>query len=156
MFQSDFWKKISFSRFWPKMANFCHFLPIFSQKSVFLDNFFESAYQIYLKLGQKLGSIALNYRVAVMCLGKFLFWPFWSFSGQKKIASGDIYMVLGCFLSFSSEPLTFLVNLCDLNFVYGLGMINEKVLFVLFGCRRETSALCACFTKNHPRSMVGE
>ena len=55
--------------------------------------------------------------------GKFLFSPFWPFLGQKYIASGDIYMVLGCFLSFSSKPLTFLVDLCYLNFVYGLGRV---------------------------------
>ena len=65
--------------------------------------------------------------------GKFLFSPFWPFLGQKYIACGDICMVLGCFLSFSSKPLTFLVNLCYLNFVYGLGMINEKDF--LFGRR---------------------
>ena len=39
------------------------------------------------------------------------------------------YMVLGCFWSFSSKPLMFLVNFCYLNYVYGLGMINEKLSF---------------------------
>ena len=34
----------------------------------------------------------------------------------------------GLFLSFSSKLLTFLVNFRYLNFVYGLGMINEKAL----------------------------
>ena len=29
MFQTDFWKKFSFGRFWPKTANLCHFWPFF-------------------------------------------------------------------------------------------------------------------------------
>ena len=74
--------------------------------------------------------------------GKF-FSPFWPFWGQKYIACGDIYMVLGCFLSFSSKPLTFLVNLCYLNFVYGLGMINEKDLFIFYLATAERPQHCA-------------
>ena len=105
--------------FGPKFGHFC-------SKIRFSDIFFESAHQICLKLGQKLGTIALNHRMAVLCLGNFLFWPFWPFLGQKYIACGDIYMVLGCFWSFSSKPLMFLVNFCYLNYVYGLGMINEN------------------------------
>ena len=61
--------------------------------------------------------------------GKFLFWPFWPFLGQKYFACGDIYMVLGCFWSFFSKPLVFLLNFCYLNYVYGLGMIIEKLSF---------------------------
>ena len=70
----------------------------FRSKIRFSDIFFESAHQICLELGQKLGTLALNHQMAVLCLGKFLFWPFWPFLGQKYIACGDIYMVLGCFL----------------------------------------------------------
>ena len=90
-------KKISFSKFWPKMANFCHFWP-FLAKNRFLDNFFESAHQICLKLCQKLGKVALNHLMTVLCLGKFYFWPF---LGQKYIACGDIrwfWAVFGHFL----------------------------------------------------------
>ena len=50
-----------------------------SQKIRFLDFFFESTHQICLNLGHKLGTIALNHRMAVLCLGKFLFWLFWPF-----------------------------------------------------------------------------
>ena len=74
-FFDPFWSKI-----WP-----------FLLKIRFSDIFFESAHQICLKLGQKLGTIALNHQMAVLCLGKFLFWPFWPFLGKKYIAYGDIY-----------------------------------------------------------------
>ena len=151
-----FWQKIVaiFGPFFgPKFGHFC-------SKIKFSDIFFKTAYQICLKLGQKLGAIALNHQMAVLCLGKFLFWSFLPFLGQKYIACGDIYMVLGCFCSFSSRPLMFLVNFCYLNYVYGLGMINEKLSFKknfghlgqLNGAnsefdlsqRRETTALRAC------------
>ena len=66
------------------------------------DIFFENAPQICLKLGQKLGTIALNHGMTVLCLGKFLFWPFWPFLVQKYIACGYI-MFLGCFWPFSSK-----------------------------------------------------
>ena len=82
-------KKFSFSRFWPKTAIF-GILVIFSQKIRFFDIFFESAHQICLKLGQKLGTATLNHLMAVLCLRKFLFWPFWPFLGKKYIACGDI------------------------------------------------------------------
>ena len=91
--------------------------------------FFETLHQICLKLGQKLGTFALNHRMAVLCPGNFLFWLFWPFLGQKYIACGDIYMVFGCFWSFSSKVLMFLVNFCYLNYVYCLGMRNEKLSF---------------------------
>ena len=51
--------------FWSKIWPFC-------SKIRFLDIFFETARQICLKLGQKLGTIALNHRMAVLCRGKFL------------------------------------------------------------------------------------
>ena len=73
----------------------------FRSKIRFSDIFFETAHQICLKLGQKLGTIALNHRMAVLCLGKFLFWLFWPFLGQKYIACGDIiwfWAVFGHFL----------------------------------------------------------
>ena len=104
-------------------------LAIFATKIRFLDIFFETAHQICLKLGQNLGTIALDHRMAVLCLGKFLLRLFWPFLGQKYIACGDIYMVLGCFWSFSSKVLMFLVNFCYLNYVYGLGVMNEKLSF---------------------------
>ena len=66
--------------FGPKFGHFCSKIRV-------SDIFFESAHKICLKLGQKLGTIALNHRMAVLCLGKFLFWPF---LGQKYIACGDI------------------------------------------------------------------
>ena len=73
-------------------------------------------------------TIALNHRMVVLCLGKFLFWPFWPFLGQQYIEYGEIYMVLGCFWS-SSKPLMFLVKFCYLNYAYGLEMMNEKLSF---------------------------
>ena len=69
----------------------------FRSKIRFSDIYFETTHQICLKLGQKLGTIALNHRMAVLCQGKLLFWPF---LGKKYIACGDIYMVLGCFGHF--------------------------------------------------------
>ena len=76
-----------FGQKWPIFAIFGHF----SQKIRFLDIFFEYAQQICLKLGQKLGTVALNHLMAVLCLGKFLFWPFCPFLGQKYIACDDIW-----------------------------------------------------------------
>ena len=73
----------------------------FSSKIRFLDIFFKTEHQICLQLGQKLEINGLNHRMAVLCLGKFLFWPFWPFLGQKYIACGDIiwfWVVFGCFL----------------------------------------------------------
>ena len=87
--------------FGPKFGHFC-------SKIRFLVIFFETVHQICLKLGQKLGTFALNHRMALLCLGNFLFWPFLAILGQKYIACGDIYMVLGCFWSFFSKPLMFL------------------------------------------------
>ena len=75
-------------------------LAIFATKISFLDIFFETAHRICLKLGQNLGTIALYHRMAVLCLRKFLLWPFWPFLGQKYIPCGDIYMVLGRFGHF--------------------------------------------------------
>ena len=80
-------------------------LAIFAKKIRFSDIFFETAHQICLKLGQKLGTIALNCRMAVLCLGKFLFWPFWPVLGQKYIACGDIIWFLGCLWPFSPKSL---------------------------------------------------
>ena len=106
MFQAIFLKKLSILSFWPKIVNFA-ILAIFSQKIRFLDIFFESAHQICLKLGQKLGTVALNHLMAVLCLGKFLFWPFWPFLGQKYIACGDTIWFLAekwPFEPISSKP----------------------------------------------------
>ena len=36
----------------------------------------------------------------LLCLGKFLFWPFWSFLGQKYIACGDIIWFWAFFAIF--------------------------------------------------------
>ena len=63
----------------------------FRSKIRFSDIFFKTAHQICLKLGQKLGTIALCHLKAVLCPGKFLFWPF---LGQKYIACGDKLMFL--------------------------------------------------------------
>ena len=52
-----------------------------------------------IKLGQKLETVALNHQMAMLCLGKFLFWPFWPFLGQKCIACGDIIYGFGLFLA---------------------------------------------------------
>ena len=69
----------------------------FLLKNQVSDIFFESAHRICLKLG----TIALNHRMAVLCLGKFLFWLFWPFLGKKYIACGDIiwFSAKNCFLS---------------------------------------------------------
>ena len=101
---SGFLKKILVWPFLAKNGQFLPFLAIFSQKIGFLDIFFESAYQICLKLGQKLGTVALNHRMAVLCLGKFSFWLFWPFLGQKYIACGDIIWFLAEKLPF--EPIS--------------------------------------------------
>ena len=72
----------------------------FGSKTRFSGIFFETAHEICLKLGKQTGAIALNHQMAVSCLGNFLFWPFWPFLGQKYIACGGIFIVLGCFWSF--------------------------------------------------------
>ena len=80
---SGFLKKILVFEILAKNGQFLPFLAIFSQKIRFLDIFFESAHQICLKLGQKLGTVALNHLMTVLCLGKFLFWLFWAIFGSK-------------------------------------------------------------------------
>ena len=40
-----------------------------------------------------------------------------------------LYAFCAVFWLFSSKPLMFLVNFCYLNYVYGLGMINEELSF---------------------------
>ena len=97
-------EKILIFKILAKNGQFLPFLAISGQKIRFLDIFFESAHQICLKLGQKLGTIALNHQMAVLCLGKFLFWLFWPFLGQKYIACGDIIWFLAKKLPF--EPIS--------------------------------------------------
>ena len=63
----------------------------FSLKLWFPDIFFETAHQICLKLGQKLGTVALNHLMAVLCLGKFLFWPFWPFLVKNTLLVVTLY-----------------------------------------------------------------
>ena len=130
MFQADFWKKFSFFKILAKNGQFLPFLAIFSQKISFSDIFFETAHQICLKLGQKLGTIALYHLKAVLCPGKFLFWPFWPFFGQKYIACGDIiwfWAVLGHFLP---NRWSFFVNFWSLGFsrkAYGFTLVRACV-----------------------------
>ena len=83
------------------------FFPFLAKKIRFSDIFFKSAYQICLKLGQKLRTGTLNHLIAVLCLGKFLIWSFWPFLGQKYIACGDIIWFLAekwPFEPISSKP----------------------------------------------------
>ena len=76
-----------FTFFGPKFGHFC-------SKVRFSNIFFKTAHQICLKLGQEPRTVALYHLMAVLCLGKFLFWPFWPFLGQKYIAYGDIIWFL--------------------------------------------------------------
>ena len=92
IFGPFFWSKI-----WP-----------FLLKNQFFGNFLRNRTSDLSKTWSETGTFALNHRVAVLCLGNFLFWPFWPFLGQKYIACGDIYIVLGCFWSFFSKPLMIL------------------------------------------------
>ena len=115
MFQADFWKKIIVFEILAKNGQFLPFLAIFSQKIGFSDIFFETAHQICLKLGQKLGAIALNHQMAVLCLEKFLFWPFWPFLVQKYIACGDIIWIWAVFGHFLPNRWSFFVNFCYLS-----------------------------------------
>ena len=57
----------------------------------FLVIFFESAHQICLKLGQKLGTVALNHLMAVLCLGKFWFWSFGHFWVKNTLLVVTLY-----------------------------------------------------------------
>ena len=50
--------------------------------------------------------------MAVLCLGKFLFWPFWPFLGQKYIACGDIIGVFDHFF-VDSAPKNGLILMYD-------------------------------------------
>ena len=101
-----------------KNGQFLPFLAIFSQKIRFLDIFFESTHQICLKLGQKLGTVALNRLMSVLCPGKFLFCPFWPFLGQKYIACGDIIW-FGLFLAI------FFQTVDDFLLIFGLSALAE-------------------------------
>ena len=107
--------------FGPKFGHFC-------SKIRFSDIFFETTHQICLKLGQKLRTVALNHQMAVLCLGNFIFSPFWPFLGDNTLH----VVTFIWFWAF----WTFSVNLCYLNFVYGLEMINEKAFFYLAAAER--------------------
>ena len=71
-----------------QIGQFLPFFAIFSQKIRFLDIFFQFAHQTCLKLGQKLGTVALNHLMAVLWFKNTLhvvtlygfgrFWPFYS------------------------------------------------------------------------------
>ena len=80
--------------FGPKFGHFC-------SKIRFSDIFFESAHQICLKLGQKLGTNALNHRMAVLCLGKFLFGCFGHFWVKNTLLVVTLYgfWLKNCLLS---------------------------------------------------------
>ena len=77
LFKNSQWKFL----FWQK--NGAIFGPFFGPKFGHFRSkircsviFFETTHLICLKLGQKLGTIALNHRMVVFCLGIFCFWPF--------------------------------------------------------------------------------
>ena len=127
----------------------------FRSKIRFLVIFFETAHQICLKFGQKLGTIALNHRMAVLCLGNYFFRHFGLFGSKIHCMWWHLYG-FGLFFVIFFRTFDVLVNLCYLNFVYGLGMINEKDLFFLFGRRWETSALRACLYGNYPWGRLWE
>ena len=99
----------------------------FPSKIRFSVLFFKTTYQICLKLGQKRGTIDLNHRIAVLCLEKCMCWPFWPFLGQNTLHVVTFLWFLGCFWSFSYKLL--MVIFLYLNYVYGLGRINEKLSF---------------------------
>ena len=94
--------------------------PFLLQKSGFLDIFFETAHRICLKLGQNLGTIALDHRMTVLCLEKFLLWPFWS---KIHCMWWHLYG-FGLFLSFSFKALLFFNKI--LLFELCLWFRNEK------------------------------
>ena len=106
-----FEKNSKMATFGPKIANFGHFWP----KNQVFGHFFETAHQNCLKLGQKLGTVALYNLMLVLWLGKFLFWPFWPFFGQKYIACGDIIWFLAVFGHFLPNRWCFFANFCYLS-----------------------------------------
>ena len=63
--------------------------------------FFENTNRIYLKLCQELGTVDLNQLMAVLCLGKFLFWVFWPNFDQKYIVCGNKRCFCRFFLFFA-------------------------------------------------------
>ena len=104
-----------FGHFWPSCF-WCYWFPVcFCSIIRFSDIFFETAHQIWLKLGHKLGTITLNQRMAVLCLGKFLFWLFKPFLGQKYIACGDIIWFWAVFGHFLPNCWSYFVNFCYLS-----------------------------------------
>ena len=103
---TSWWVKKKVFDILAKMVNFWPFLA----KNRFLDILFESAHRICLKHSKKLGTVVWNHSMAVLFLGKFLFWPFF---GQKYIACGDViwfWAVFGHFLP--SRWCKFYVNFC--------------------------------------------
>ena len=74
---------------WPKFLSFWPFFFPFWPQMPILVYLFQTLHQHFIKLGQKLVTIAWNHFTVVLCLGKFSFWPFWPFFGQKYIACGD-------------------------------------------------------------------
>ena len=76
-------------------------LAIFAQKIKFSVIFFETTHQICLKLGQKLGTVALNHQMTVLCLENSCFGCFGHFWVKNYIACGVIILlwaVLAIFL----------------------------------------------------------
>ena len=92
--------------FGPKFGHFC-------SKIRFLDIFYETAHQICLKLGQKLGTVALNHIISVLCLGKFLYWSFCHFGVQNTLHVVTLYG-FGLFLGI------FFKNVDDFRGMFGI------------------------------------
>ena len=67
--------------------------------SAFVKKYQNNTSELVLR-GQKLEKVALNHFWVVLCLEKFLFWPFWSIYGQKYIVCGDKMVFLTVFSHF--------------------------------------------------------
>ena len=109
-----------------KNGQFLPFLAIFSQKIRFLDTFFESAHQICLKLGQKLGTIALNHQMAVLCLENSCFARFGHFWVKNTLLVVTLYG-FGLFLAIFFQTVDdFLLIFVIYAKFHCLKMVNEK------------------------------
>ena len=100
---------------------FCSKIWPFSLKKNILNIFFETAHRICLKLGQNLGTIALDHWMAVLCLGKFSFGrfgPFFLKNTLHVVTNWGFWPFLTNF--FQSADVCWTIFFCFLNQVYGL------------------------------------
>ena len=112
---SGFLKKFSFYEILAKNGQFLPFLAIFSKKNQVFGHFLRNCTSDLSKTRSETGDNCFESSKGSVVSGKFLFWPFWPFLGQKYIACGDIIWFWAVFGHFLPNCWCFFVNFCYLS-----------------------------------------